>query len=185
MSETRVSVSGRGVPSAIVMVRVPPSNRRLSSRNARSGASATNGLAPLSLAFDASGSTDADGKVVRWEWYFGDGATALGRTTSKTFTTGGTFPVTLLTRDTQGGVSTASRMVTVAALRILNANVSGPDFTLNFPTATNRTYVIERTTSLSPAAWTELTTLPGNGSVRSVTHTNAGGAQQFYRLRAD
>ena len=148
-------------------------------------ASATNGLAPLTLALDASGSTDADGKVVRWEWYFGDGATALGRTTTKTFTTGGTFPVTLLTRDTQGGVSTASRVVTVAALRILNASVAGPDFTLTFPTATNRTYVIERTASLSPAAWTELTTLPGNGSARSVTHTNAGGAQQFYRLRVD
>lgn len=148
-------------------------------------ASATNGLAPLTLGFDASGSTDADGKVVRWEWYFGDGATALGRTTTKTFTTGGTFPVTLLARDTQGGVSTASRVVTVEGFSVRIANVSGADFTLNFPTATNRSYVVERTASLNPAAWAELTTLPGDGALRSFTHTNAGGTQQFYRVRVD
>jgi PKD repeat protein len=148
-------------------------------------ASATNGLAPLTVDFNASSSTDPDGKVVRWEWYFGDGTTALGRTATKTFTTGGTFPVSLLVRDTHGGVSTAARTVTVAEFRVLTASVAGADFTLTFPTATNRNYVVERTTTLSPTAWTELTTLPGNGSVRSVTHTNAGGGQQFYRVRTN
>lgn len=148
-------------------------------------ASVLAGLAPLPVSFDASSSADSDGKVVRWEWYFGDGTTALGRTVTKTFATGGTYPVTLLVRDTQGGVSTATRTVTVTELRILNASVSGTDFTLTFPTAINRSYVVERTASLSPAAWVELTALPGDGSVGSVTHPNAGGLQQFYRVRAE
>ena len=147
--------------------------------------SLTNGLAPLTVDFNGSGSTDSDGKVVRWEWYFGDGTTALGRNATKTFTAGGSYPVTLLVRDTHGGVSTANRTITVADFRILSAAVAGLDFTLTFPTATNRSYVAERTTSLITASWSEWTTLPGNGSVRSVTHTNAGGTQQFYRVRVE
>lgn len=46
-------------------------------------------------------------------------------------------------------------------------------------------YTVELTSSVSPATWTKLTTLAGNGAVRSVTHTNAGGTQQFYRVRVN
>ena len=148
-------------------------------------ASATNGLAPFTVDFNASGSTDSDGKIVRWEWYFGDGSTALGRTTTKTFTAGGVNSVTLLVRDTQGGVGVATRTVTVADFRILSANRSGYDFVLSFPTAPNRTYTVERAASLPTSSWTTLSTFPGNGSVRSVTHTNASATQQFYRVRVD
>ena len=49
----------------------------------------------------------------------------------------------------------------------------------------NRSYVAERTPLLNPAAWTELMTLPGYGAVHSATHTDAGGTQQFYRVRVD
>jgi hypothetical protein len=147
--------------------------------------STTNGLAPLTVDFNGSASTDSDGKVIRWEWYFGDGTTALGRTVTKTFNSGAAYPVTLLVRDTQGGVSTATRMIAVSELRIQSWNRTGGDFTFAFPTATNRSYVVERANTLRPADWATLTTVPGNGSVRSVTHTNATEAQQFYRLRAE
>ena len=148
-------------------------------------ASATNGLAPFTVDLNASGSTDSDGKIVRWEWYFGDGSTALGRTTTKTFTAGGVNSVTLLVRDTQGGVGVATRTVTVADFRILSANRGGDDFVLSFPTTLNRTYTVERAASLPTSSWTTLSTFPGNGSVRSVTHTNASATQQFYRVRVD
>ncbi len=147
--------------------------------------STTNGLAPLAVDFNASSSTDSDGKIVRWEWYFGDGSTALGRTFTKTFSTGGVNPVTLLVRDTHGGVGVATRSLSVADFRILSANRTGGDFFLSFPTATNRTYTVERAASLPASSWTPLSTFPGNGSVRSVTHTNAGATQQFYRVRVD
>ena len=148
-------------------------------------ASVTNGLAPLTVDFNGSASTDPDGKVVRWEWFFGDGTTALGRTVTKTYAGGGNFPATLLVRDTHGGVSAATRTITVADFRILSAEMTGGDFTFTFSNTTNRTYVVERTTSLSPANWSELTTLAGNGSVLSVTHTNASGTQQFYRVKVN
>src|SRR6266498_2029770 len=36
---------------------------------------------------------------------------------------------------------------------------------------------------VSLPSWTNLTTITGNGAIRSVTHTNASETQQFYRLR--
>ncbi|PYJ05710.1 MAG: hypothetical protein DME25_07970 [Verrucomicrobia bacterium] len=147
--------------------------------------STTNGLAPLTVEFNGSGSTDSDGKIIRWEWYFGDGSTALGRTVTKTFKSGGAYAVTLLVRDTQGGAGTARRTIAASEVKSQSWNWSGGDFTFSFPTATNRNYVVERANTLSPAGWATLTTVPGNGSVRSVTHTNATAAQQFYRLRTE
>ncbi|HAB18811.1 MAG TPA: hypothetical protein DCE44_20520, partial [Verrucomicrobiales bacterium] len=149
------------------------------------GSSITDGLAPLTVEFNGGGSTDSDGKIVRWEWYFGDGSTALGRTATKTFAGGGSFPVTLLVRDTQGGVGTDLRTVTVTELRILKVSVADSSFTLSFSTAMGRKYVLERTPTLSPAAWTELATLSGNGSASSFTPTDAGGTVQFYRIRLE
>jgi PKD repeat protein len=149
------------------------------------GNTATNGLVPLAIPLSGAGSTDSDGKILRWEWYFGDGTTALGRNVTKTYARGGTYNVTLLVRDTQGGVSTTSRSITVADFAILNAITAGTNFSLSFPTATNRNYTVERTASLNPTNWTAFTTVPGNGSVRTVINTNATNAQQFFRVRVD
>ena len=74
-------------------------------------ASATMGEAPVTIDFDASGSDDADGKLLRWEWYFGDGTTAIGRTVSHAFAFGGTYEVKLIVRDNDGGVAVATQTV--------------------------------------------------------------------------
>ena len=76
-------------------------------------ASATTGTAPITIDFDASASSDSDGHVMRWEWYFGDGSTALGRLRSHRFAFAGTYPVTLLVRDNEGGVATTSMTITL------------------------------------------------------------------------
>jgi hypothetical protein len=149
------------------------------------GNTATNGLAPFAIPLSGTGASDADGKIMRWEWYFGDGTTALGRNVTKTYTRGGTYTVTLLVRDTHGGVSTESRSVAVADFTILSASGAGTNFSLSFPTATNRSYTVERTASLNPAGWSTLTSVPGNGSVRTVINTNATNNQQFFRVRVD
>lgn len=73
----------------------------------------TGGAAPLTMSCVATASTDSDGKIVSWEWAFGDGATLNGRDVSKTWTRGGTFPVTLIVRDNEGGVGIAQQMVTI------------------------------------------------------------------------
>ena len=76
-------------------------------------AAPTTGDGPLDVAFDATASADPDGKVVRHEWYFGDGAMATGATASHRYGAG-TFVATLVVRDTQGGVGTTTRTITVA-----------------------------------------------------------------------
>jgi MYXO-CTERM domain-containing protein len=65
------------------------------------------------LDFSADASTDQDGRIMRWEWYFGDGTTGVGRNVTKRFDAAGTYDVMLLVRDDQGGVATASESVTV------------------------------------------------------------------------
>jgi MYXO-CTERM domain-containing protein len=76
-------------------------------------ASATSGEAPFPVDFDASASSDADGKIFRWEWYFGDGTTGLGRLASHTYLAGGTYTVTLVVRDNDGGVAVSTQDIDV------------------------------------------------------------------------
>lgn len=74
--------------------------------------SALAGQAPFPVDFDASTSTD-DAKIIRYEWTFGDGTTAIGRTVRHEFLAGGSFEVELLVRDDDGNVSTTSQQVEV------------------------------------------------------------------------
>ncbi|HVV85893.1 MAG TPA: FG-GAP-like repeat-containing protein [Kofleriaceae bacterium] len=78
-------------------------------------ATPTTGDAPLAVDFDASASSDPDGKVVRYEWYFGDGELATGLVASHRYLAGGTYEATLVVRDTEGGAATTSRTITAGA----------------------------------------------------------------------
>ena len=142
------------------------------------------GLGPLTMDFNGTNSASAGTKIIRWEWYFGDGTTALGRTVRKDFPAGGTYPVTLVVRDLRGGAAATTTSVTVAELSITPVSFTGGTFAFTFPTAPGRSYTIERSLSLSPASWTPLETVAGDGSVRSFSGSGAGDARQFYRVRA-
>jgi hypothetical protein len=73
----------------------------------------------LTVAFDASGSTDADGTISSYAWNFGPGAggttTASGKTTSHTFPTAGDYVVELTVTDDDGATATAKKTVSVVA----------------------------------------------------------------------
>ncbi len=64
--------------------------------------------------FDASGSTD-DGKIVRYQWEFGDGETGEGKIIAHVYKTAGTFTVKLTLTDDRGAKNSLSRTVTVVA----------------------------------------------------------------------
>jgi PKD repeat protein len=66
------------------------------------------------FAFDASGSTDADGTVNSYAWTFGDGATSTSATPSHTYTEAGTYTATVTVTDNQDATDTESVTVTVA-----------------------------------------------------------------------
>lgn len=66
-----------------------------------------------SSSFDASNSTDVDGSIVFYNWSFGDGSIASGETVQHTYTSPGTYIVTLTVTDNSGLSSSTSLSVTV------------------------------------------------------------------------
>jgi serine protease len=78
-------------------------------------ASFTHGCTDLACNFDGSGSTDFDGTIASYAWTFGDGKTGSGKTTSHTYTEGGTYTVTLTVTDNEGATGAQSQNVTVTA----------------------------------------------------------------------
>ncbi|MBM3311310.1 MAG: PKD domain-containing protein [Candidatus Aminicenantes bacterium] len=78
--------------------------------------SPTTGLAPLTVAFDASASYDPDGTIAQYDWIFGDGDTAAGRTVSHVFQKKGTYAVKLTVVDDRGKSASAVKTVEVLGL---------------------------------------------------------------------
>jgi len=63
------------------------------------------------VVFDASGSQDADGTIVSYQWIFGDGFSGSGVSKTHTYSTVSTYTVTLLVTDNAGGTSRLSRQI--------------------------------------------------------------------------
>ncbi|QOV91783.1 carbohydrate-binding protein [Humisphaera borealis] len=111
--------------------------------NAVATATPTSGLAPLTVSFDASGSTDPDGDTLTYTWNFGDGTTATGRTVSKTYTTNGVYTPTLTVSDGALTHSTTAPAITVGAV--------APTPVITLP-ANNAPYIAGDTISFSGSA---------------------------------
>ena len=84
-----------------------------SGENIPPDASFTFSCVDLSCSFDGSGSSDADGVVVGYDWSFGDGSDATGATVDHDFAAGGSYSVTLTVTDDGGATGVDSRDVTV------------------------------------------------------------------------
>jgi len=78
--------------------------------------SPSSGLAPLTVDFDASASYDPDGAVVQYDWLFGDGGTAAGRTATHVFEKRGAYAVKLTVLDDRGKSASLVKTVDVLGL---------------------------------------------------------------------
>ena len=72
-----------------------------------------NGTVNEPVAFDGSGSTDPDGSIVAYDWDFGDDSTGTGPTPLHTYTTDGTYNVTLTVTDNMGASDSTTRTATI------------------------------------------------------------------------
>ncbi|TDN90828.1 PKD domain-containing protein [Microbacterium sp. BK668] len=72
----------------------------------------TSTVTNLSVAFDASGSTDTDGTIASYAWDFGDGQTGAGATATHAYAGAGTYAVKLTVTDDRGAVGTITKSVT-------------------------------------------------------------------------
>jgi PKD repeat protein len=84
-------------------------------------ATPTAGYLPLTVAFDASTSTDADGTIASYDWNFGDSALGSGIAVSHTYTVAGTFTATLTVTDNKGAKSTKSVTIAVTDPNVLTS----------------------------------------------------------------
>lgn len=75
----------------------------------------------LDCSFDGGGSSDAEGALVAYSWNFGDGASASGMTAAHSYSSEGSYSVTLTVTDAAGNTGTAARTVTVVAPSIENS----------------------------------------------------------------
>lgn len=82
---------------------------------ARLTISPANGIAPLIVTADASGSTDPDGKVAGISINFGDGVSVSGATSTHGYSVPGTYTITATVTDDRGATSTATATVTIVA----------------------------------------------------------------------
>jgi MYXO-CTERM domain-containing protein len=73
------------------------------------------------VAFDASGSFDADGALAAYAWDFGDGATATGAQAQHAYTRPGSYLVALTVTDAQGATAQDYVLVLVAEPILANA----------------------------------------------------------------
>ena len=79
------------------------------------------------VAFNGSASSDPNGDVLSYSWDFGDGATGTGATPSHTYTSVGTFTVTLVVSD---GTMSSNAATTVTIANIAPLAKAGPDRTV-------------------------------------------------------
>jgi PKD repeat protein len=71
------------------------------------------GIAPLTVRFDASESTDADGTILTYSWDFGDGTSSQEMVVNKTYGQPGNYRATLSVTDDMGAYSQASVNIAV------------------------------------------------------------------------
>ncbi len=82
------------------------------------------GNAPLTVAFNGTGSSDPDGTISSWSWTFGDGTSGAGATTSHVYSTAGSFIAGLTVTDNDGASSTTTMPIFVNALQTTTVLVS-------------------------------------------------------------
>jgi PKD repeat protein len=104
---TSRSVSIRLVPPGIIL---PPNGTPVASFTYAPSAPLTR----MDVTFDASLSSDSDGRIVSYRWNFGDGSMDDGMVVKHDFKAIGTFVVTLTVTDDRGQSASLSKNVTVA-----------------------------------------------------------------------
>ena len=120
-------------------------------------ANPTSGNISLTVAFDASGSTDVDGTIASYAWNFGDGSTGTGAITQHIYTKAGTYIATLTVTDNTGVQSSSTVSISAVDPNLINtpstpsATIFGKSVTLIWlDNATNESgYYVERAVKVS------------------------------------
>ena len=130
----------------------------------------------LTVSFNGSGSSDPDGSIASYSWNFGDNTTGSGASTSKTYTSAGTYSVSLTVTDNQGATNTTTKQVTVSGgtggnqppVASFTATPSG--LTVSF----NGSGSSDPDGSIASYSWSFGDSTTGSGASTSKTYSAAG-----------
>ena len=75
--------------------------------------SPTSPITAENVYFNASGSSDPDGTIVKFQWDMGDGATGSGEKITHRYSKSGTYTVLLIVTDNSGNSDSTSQIVTI------------------------------------------------------------------------
>ncbi|PCH92364.1 MAG: hypothetical protein COB85_08255, partial [Bacteroidetes bacterium] len=126
---------------------------------------------PNELVTFTDNSTLGDGTIVQWDWNFGDSNTGSGNPTTHTYTSGGTFDVTMYITDDNG--------CTDSIVKTIRADDFKAGYTMSNPTGCGTGIVtfIDTTNSLQPPnqwLWDFDYNGPGTFTIESTTGPNVG-----------
>jgi len=144
-------------------------------------AAPTKGFVPLTVYF-----TNLSSGATGYTWQFGDGNTSTNDYPANTYTTVGSYAVTLAATGA-GGTNTVTRMAYILVSDpplILPPVLSGGDFTFSFETISEMTYAVEFKDSLDDPGWQLLRTLSGDGTLQVITNSATLSGQRFFRVRS-
>jgi PKD repeat protein len=110
-------------------------------------ANPSSGDAPLTVSFDASLSSDADGTIVSWDWSFGDGSTGAGASPSHVYTSEGSYTATLTVTDNDDATDSMTTTIAVSATVLPPSITSQP---------TNQAVAVGQTATFSVTATGDL-----------------------------
>jgi hypothetical protein len=78
-----------------------------------------------SVSFDASDSSDSDGTIVEYQWYFGDGIQASGSSVEHTFTNFSSYTVVLVVYDNDGASGIDTITISGDIVSLLYGSITG------------------------------------------------------------
>jgi len=154
-------------------------------------ATPTSGLAPLTVSFNGSSSSDSDGTIASYSWDFGDSTNASGVTTSHTYNTAGTYTARLTVTDDDGAVSSATVVISATApvpaapssLTVTAASASQLNLAWIDNASNEDGFKIERCSGTNCTSFAQVATVGAN--VRTYSNTGLSKNTVYtYRVRA-
>lgn len=154
-------------------------------------ATPSSGVAPLTVTFDGSASSDPDGTVTAWSWSFGDGTVAAGSRATHVYSTPGIFTASLTVTDQDGMSSTSSAEIVVSGrapdaptnLRAAVLDRTSIELTWTNGSVTQSGIMIERCQGSGCTDFVQIGMAPGTAT--SYTDTGLGRRTSYtYRVRS-
>jgi hypothetical protein len=135
--------------------------------------------------------SDCDPTLSKMEFFVG--AAKLGEATNAPYSlvwsnvVPGSYSLTAMANDTNGAVATSSpvriTVITDPFRTLFSPTLSSNQFSVSLATVSNKTYMLERTLTVSAPSWQTVTNIVGSGNVERFTDPMATSAQQFYRVK--